>query len=166
MGRSGRRIPRQISTTAVAPTSDPSGARQFGHLNRGGPSGGTVGGGYVGQCQRLRRRHYSRGTTAVLSQILLAPLARGLVALVGPGWGFGPDAAGFIGSALQMTAAESGGPRPLDEMDRADPSAGDLSTGGETARQALGRSGEDRDEVEDRSTGEATRDRVVPGGQG
>lgn len=41
-------------------------------------------------------------TAAVLSQIVLAPLAGGLVALVGPGWAFGVNAASFIVSALVL----------------------------------------------------------------
>jgi hypothetical protein len=42
------------------------GAPQLGHWNRGGPSGGTVDGGVVGQRQRERRRQdggTGRGTT-------------------------------------------------------------------------------------------------------
>jgi hypothetical protein len=47
-------------------------------------------------------------------------------------------------------------------MDRADTSVGDLSTGGEAARQAIGVDPETAgDVVEDRTTGEATRDDVV-----
>ena len=41
-------------------------------------------------------------TAAVLSQIVLAPLAGGLVALVGPGWAFGVNAVSFLVSALAL----------------------------------------------------------------
>ncbi|MDP5182611.1 MFS transporter [Blastococcus sp. BMG 814] len=41
-------------------------------------------------------------TAAVLSQVVLAPLAGGLVALVGPGWAFGVNAASFVASALAL----------------------------------------------------------------
>ncbi|SDO37788.1 MFS transporter [Geodermatophilus sp. DSM 45219] len=41
-------------------------------------------------------------TAAVLSQIVLAPLAGGLVALVGPGWAFGVNAVSFVASALVL----------------------------------------------------------------
>ena len=41
-------------------------------------------------------------TAAVLSQIVLAPLSGGLVALVGPGWAFGLNAASFVVSALAL----------------------------------------------------------------
>ena len=41
-------------------------------------------------------------TAAVLSQIVLAPLSGGLVALVGPGWAFGLNAASFVASALVL----------------------------------------------------------------
>ncbi|MDP9430030.1 MAG: hypothetical protein M3Q47_14680 [Actinomycetota bacterium] len=50
-------------------------------------------------------------------------------------------------------------------MDRSDTSVGDLSTGGEAGRQALGVDPETAgEEIDDRSTGEATRDEVVGGG--
>ncbi len=41
-------------------------------------------------------------TSAVLSQVVLAPLAGGLVALVGPGWAFGLNAASFVVSVLAL----------------------------------------------------------------
>lgn len=41
-------------------------------------------------------------TAAVLSQIVLAPLSGGLVALVGPGWAFGANATSFVVSALVL----------------------------------------------------------------
>ncbi|CCG02640.1 MFS transporter [Blastococcus saxobsidens] len=41
-------------------------------------------------------------TAAVLSQIVLAPLSGGLVALVGPGWAFGLNSASFVVSALAL----------------------------------------------------------------
>jgi MFS family permease len=41
-------------------------------------------------------------TAAVLSQVVIAPLAGGLVALVGPGWAFGLNAASFVVSALVL----------------------------------------------------------------
>jgi MFS family permease len=41
-------------------------------------------------------------TAAVLSQIVLAPLSGGLVALVGPGWAFGVNAASFVVSAVAL----------------------------------------------------------------
>jgi MFS family permease len=41
-------------------------------------------------------------TAAVLSQIVLAPLSGGLVALVGPGWAFGVNAVSFVVSALVL----------------------------------------------------------------
>src|SRR3712207_4613445 len=47
--------------------SPSKGAPQLGHWNRGGPSGGTVGGGVVGQRQRERRRQdggTGRGTAS------------------------------------------------------------------------------------------------------
>ena len=60
------------------------------------------------------------------------------------------------------TPQGTGGTRPLDDMDRADTSVGDLSTGGEAAREAIGVDPATAgDEVDDRSTGEATRDQVV-----
>ena len=58
-----------------------------------------------------------------------------------------------------------GGPLPLEDMDRSDTSVGDLSTGGEAARQALGVDPATAgDTVDDRSTGESTRDEVVGDG--
>lgn len=41
-------------------------------------------------------------TAAVVSQIVLAPLSGGLVALVGPGWAFGLNAVTFLASALVL----------------------------------------------------------------
>jgi MFS family permease len=41
-------------------------------------------------------------TAAVLSQVLLAPLSGGLVAVLGPGWAFGLNAASFVASALVL----------------------------------------------------------------
>ena len=41
-------------------------------------------------------------TAAVLSQVVLAPVAGGLVAVVGPGWAFGINASSFVLSALVL----------------------------------------------------------------
>lgn len=41
-------------------------------------------------------------TAAVLSQVVLAPLSGVLVALVGPGWAFGVNAASFVVSAIVL----------------------------------------------------------------
>jgi MFS family permease len=41
-------------------------------------------------------------TAAVLSQVVLAPLSGGLVAIIGPGWAFGINAASFVVSALVL----------------------------------------------------------------
>jgi MFS family permease len=42
-------------------------------------------------------------TAAVLSQVVLAPLSGGLVAIIGPGWAFGINAASFVISALVLS---------------------------------------------------------------
>ncbi len=55
-------------------------------------------------------------TAAVLSQILLAPLSGGLVALVGPGWAFGVNAASFLVSALALRGLRP--PEPPREVGR------------------------------------------------
>ncbi len=63
------------------------------------------------------------------------------------------------------TPQESGGPRPLDDTDRADTSLGGLSIGGEAAREAIGVDPATAgDQVDDRNTGTATRDEVVGDG--
>lgn len=71
---------------------------------------------------------------------------------------------GRVSSEYQSTLPqdEVGGLRPVQEMDRFDPDAGDLSTGGEAARQAVGVDpAQSRGQVPDGSTGESTRERVV-----
>lgn len=61
-----------------------------------------------------------------------------------------------------------GGLRPLEQMDRSDASLGDRSTGGQAAEQALGVDPERQGggEIEDRSTGEATRENGLGDGRG
>ncbi len=54
------------------------------------------------------------------------------------------------------TPQESGGPRPLDDTDRADTSLGGLSIDVDPATAG--------DQVDDRNTGTATRDEVVGDG--
>jgi hypothetical protein len=65
----------------------------------------------------------------------------------------------------QSAASEqgAGGPLPFDDMDRSDTTVGDLSTGGEAAREALGVDpATGGDVVDDRSTGETTRATCCP----
>lgn len=82
--------------------------------------------------------------------------------------GFTPDVSrqrdGDPGAASQDA---TGGLQPLDELDRSgtDQATGDLSTGGDAAREALGVDPREAagGEIPDRSTGEATHDEVAGG---
>ncbi|MDP9434901.1 MAG: hypothetical protein M3P93_06790 [Actinomycetota bacterium] len=83
--------------------------------------------------------------------------------------GFNPDVGtARDGDPSAASSGAEGGTLPLSDMDRSgtDTPLGDLSTGGDAARQALGVDPRETSggEIPDRSTGEATRDEVTGSG--